>query len=152
MSLVGLVMALLTVILPMIYLVVSGIDVGAPLLVLIVMILIYSVFVVAFGMLVGLSLPSFNSMIFALIAVGQVMSMLGGAYFPIDSSPEIFQKIALITPQYWCMNAVHSYQNDAGSNSWLLGFGIIALMAALCFVLTAVRFASSKSAGKPLAT
>jgi ABC-2 type transport system permease protein len=151
MSLVGLIIALLTVLLPMIYLVVAGIDVGAPLSILVTMILIYSIFVVGFGMLIGLSLPSFNSMIFALIAVGQGMAMLGGAYFPIESSPEIFQKVALITPQYWCMNAVHSYQNGVGSNSWLLGFGIIALMAALCFVLTAVRFASSKSAGKPLA-
>ncbi|MDR0853680.1 MAG: ABC transporter permease [Clostridiales Family XIII bacterium] len=151
MSLVGLVMALLTVILPLAYLGVRGIDTGVPLLVIVLMVVSYAVFVVGFGMLVGLTMPSFNSMLFCLIAVGQVMAMIGGAYFPIEYSPEIFQKIALITPQYWFFEAIHSYQDGAGNFSFFLPLGIISLMSLLCFVLTAVRFASSRSAGRPLA-
>jgi ABC-2 type transport system permease protein len=149
MSLVGMVMALLIISLPMLYLGISDIDAGVPLHVILIMVLIFSVFVVASGMLIGLALPSFDSMIFVLIAAGQIMAMLGGAYFPIDTSPEIFRKIALITPQYWFFDVISSYQNGAGH--WLLSFTIIALMALLCFVLTAIRFASSKSAGRPLA-
>jgi ABC-2 type transport system permease protein len=149
MSLVGMAMALLPVALPVIYLAVAGIYTETPFIVLVIMLLIFSIFVVGFGMLIGLAMPSFNSMLFCLITTGTVMSMLGGAFFPLEYAPEIFQKIAMITPQYWFFDAVHSYKD--GSGSWILQFGIIALMALLCFMLTAVRFASSRSSGKPLA-
>jgi ABC-2 type transport system permease protein len=104
---------------------------------------IYSLFVIAFGLLIGLVMPSNGGIIAVIVGVTTITSMVGGAFFPIDMAPKFFQSLGHITPQYWFFEAVNSWQTGDGNP---LGSTLIILLAAvLFFVLAGIQFTTNKS-------
>jgi ABC-2 type transport system permease protein len=120
----------------------SGGDPGVPFAATAGLFAVYSLFVVAFGMFAGLVMPSFGGIIAMIVGVVTITSMLGGAFFPIETAPAVFQAIGHITPQYWVFDAVKAFQTGEGSP---LGAAfVMLLMALLFFVLSGIHFASNR--------
>ncbi len=104
---------------------------------------LYSLFVIAFALFVGLVAQSFGGIIAIIIAVTTISSMLGGAWFPIETAPKVFALLGYVTPQHWFFAAVESFQTGVGSPVGPML--IILLGAALLFVLSGVQFVNNKS-------
>jgi len=124
----------------------SGSYSGVPIGITILMLFVFTVFVVALGTFLGIIANSTNGIVAVLIAVATITSMLGGAWFPIDLAPSIFPKLSLLTPQYWTFDAISSYQEGAGSIG--LSVTVILLAALLFFILAGIRFTSNRSAAR----
>ena len=123
----------------------SGNDPGVPMLATAGLLAAFSLFVIAFGMFIGVVMPGFGGIIAVIVAAGSIMPMLGGAWFPLDMAPELFKTLGKITPQYWVFEAVGYWQaGEGGAAGPLL---IILLIAALFFVLAGIRFTSNKGLG-----
>jgi len=122
-----------------VYTSVVGLDVGVRLWQAGALCLLYSLFVVGATLLAAMYLTTKSSVIAWIISLATIMSMLGGAFFPIATAPILFQNLARATPQFWFMDAVLSLQNDPDF-SWGLNAGVIALFALLCFILAGIRF------------
>ncbi|GHU62922.1 hypothetical protein AGMMS49983_05310 [Clostridia bacterium] len=145
MGLVGVVISLLIIALPLIFTAVARLDAGMPMGVIILIVFVYSLFVIAFGLFAGLWMTSQEGIVALVVIVATISSMVGGAFFPLETAPEIFQKLAVITPQYWFNDVVDSYFfTDAGH--WGTGVCVILLMAAIFFILAGVRFVMKGSA------
>ena len=121
----------------------SGSDPGVPLLATIGALAALSLFVIAFGLLIGLVMPSNNGIIAIIVAVTTITSFLSGAWFPIDFAPKFFQTLGHFTPQYWFFDAIDAWQTGAGSPTGPIL--IVLLAAALCFILAGVQFTSNKT-------
>lgn len=122
-----------------IYLLAIKPDIGSGLLPAVVLALAFTLFVVGVAVACAMYFDSRNAVIACIIGVATIMSLLGSAYFPIESSPDILQKMARATPQFWFMDAVKNLQIDSGFH-WWWNAGIILLFALFCFVLAGVRF------------
>jgi len=115
---------------------------GVPLAATVGLMAAYSLFVVAFGIFVGLIMPGFSGIIALIVVVATITSMLGGAFFPIDMAPAAFRAMGHIAPQFWFNEAVIGIQTGAGNP---IGSAlVILLMAALFFVLSGIHFAGSR--------
>ena len=121
----------------------SGSDPGVPITATIGLCVAFSLFVIAFGLLIGLVMPGHGGIVALIVAVTTISSMLGGAWFPIDMAPKFFQAMGHFTPQFWFFEAVSAWQTGSGSPAGPTL--IILLAAALCFVLAGVQFTSNKS-------
>ena len=128
----------------------AGVSIGATA----GLVAIYSLFVIAFGLFIGLVMPTNGGIIAVIIGVTTITSMLGGAWFPIDMAPRFFQVLSRITPQYWFFEAVGAWQTGAGGQAGYAGgqagsatgpLLIILLAASLFFVLAGVQFTTNKS-------
>jgi ABC-2 type transport system permease protein len=123
----------------------TGSDPGVPYAVTIGLVFVYSLFVVAFGLLIGLVMRTNNGLIAVIIAVTTITSMLGGAFFPIGLAPRLFQVLGYVTPQHWFFRAVSAWQEGAGAGGAIGPVLIITLAAVLCFVLSGIQFTTNKS-------
>ena len=138
MACVGAVISLLVIALPLILMYVSDLNTGMPVGITVLITFVYSLFVIAFGLFAGLCMPSLDSIVALIVIVATITSMMGGAFFPIETAPELFRNFAIITPQYWFSDIVSSYH--AGSGHWVPNVVAILLMAAIFFILSGVRF------------
>lgn len=141
--LVGLLNSLLLLGIFFIYLLVTGSVIGIALFIPLLLALLFSMFVVGLSLLLALYLNSRNAIVAGIIGISTIMSLLGGAYFPINTAPEFMQKLARLTPHYWMADAIRRLQVDPTA-SWWLNALILALFALICFVLAGVRFVSSQ--------
>ncbi len=105
----------------------------------VVLCLLYSLFVVAFAVLTSMYLNTRNALSAAIIGTATITCMLGGAYFPLESSPLFLQRLARATPQFWFVDAVYTLQSNPKAN-WLMNAGVIVLFALLFFILAGIRF------------
>ena len=110
----------------------------------IVLCIAYALFIIAFSLVMGLYLPSKNSILAAIVGTSTITCLLGGAYFPLDTAPEFMQNAARFTPQFWFMDVVRNLQGGLEIN-WEFNLLIILMFAFLCFILSGIRFASSKA-------
>ncbi|MDR3225852.1 MAG: ABC transporter permease [Clostridiales Family XIII bacterium] len=124
----------------------SGSYSGVPIGITILMLFVFTVFVVALGIFLGISANGTNSIVSVLIAVATITSMLGGAWFPIELAPSVFPVLSLFTPQYWTFDAISSYQEGAGSIG--LPVTVILLTSLLFYILAGIRFTSNRSAAR----
>ncbi|MDR0851040.1 MAG: ABC transporter permease [Clostridiales Family XIII bacterium] len=131
----------------MLYVRISGTQIGIPYGEMFILCFAFGLFVVAFSLVSGLYLPSRNSILACIIGVSTITSMLGGAYFNIDTAPIFMQQLARFTPQFWFMDAVDATVRGESDN-WGTNALIIFLFALLCFILSGVKFASNKPARK----
>ncbi|MDR3364873.1 MAG: ABC transporter permease [Clostridiales Family XIII bacterium] len=120
----------------------SGADPGVPFGATAGLLFAFSLFVIAFGILVGISVSGSGGIIAVITAVTTISSMLGGAWFPLDRVPQAFRTLGYVTPQHWFYEAVSAWQTGVGSTS--NPAFIILLAAALCFILAGARFTSNK--------
>ena len=120
----------------------SGADPGVPIAATAGILGAFSLFTIAFGVFVGVVMPSFGGILALVIAAGTIMSMLGGAWFPIEMAPAFMQTLVKGVPHYWVFEAVGAWQTGEGSPAGPLA--IVLLMAALFFILAGIRFTGNK--------
>ena len=129
---------------------VAGGDPGVPFAATAGLMAAYSLFVIAFGIFVGLVMPSFSGIIALTVAVATITSMLGGAFFPVEMAPAAFHAMGHIAPQFWFFEAVNAIQTGVGNP---LGPAlIILLMAVLFFVLSGIYFAGNRGMLRTVST
>lgn len=126
-----------------IYLGIFGTVLDIPVMTMIFLCLVYSLIVVAISLFMAMLLNTKNSIMAAVVGFTTVTCILGGAFFPLDLSPEFMQQLAQITPQYWFMDSIRVLLDDPDGSWWMNGL-ILTMFAALFFVLTGARFASTK--------
>jgi ABC-2 type transport system permease protein len=56
-----------------------------------------------------------------------VISMLGGAYFPVEIMPASLQRVAMVTPTYWLFNALRIAEQGDHDPRFALSLGIMVL-------------------------
>jgi ABC-2 type transport system permease protein len=56
-----------------------------------------------------------------------VISMLGGAYFPVEIMPASLRKIAMVTPTYWLFNALRMAEQGERGVPFALSLGVMVL-------------------------
>jgi ABC-2 type transport system permease protein len=144
--LVGLLGAMLMLVVPLAACRIAGIYTGVPFGAMVLILFCYAVFVVAFGLLIGIITPSINGALTIIIAVCTITSMLGGAWFPIETAPKVLQMLGRFTPQYWVLQTLQDYQGSGGS--LLAPVSILLLASVLCFILSGVRFASARAGAR----
>lgn len=111
-----------------------------PLAVLLIMVTL-SLWIASLGLLIGAVAKSEEQVItWSLIAMF-VFSALGGAWFPLDITGELFAAIGHLTPTAWAMDG---FQNivvrGLGLQSVLLPASIMLAYAAVFFILAVWRF------------
>ncbi|MDR3072084.1 MAG: ABC transporter permease [Clostridiales Family XIII bacterium] len=116
---------------------------GVPFGIIVILLSALILFIASFGVLIGIVSPSMNAIIAIIIVSSTITSLVGGAWFPIDTAPEIFRILGKATPQYWILNTFQSYAKGDG-NSLLLPLGILFLYTLLFLALSARKFSSKR--------
>jgi ABC-2 type transport system permease protein len=141
MGLFGVLCALAIIVLFLLFMQIAGYGDDIPLLKTAVLCLVYSAFVSTFGMAAGLYLSTRNSIIAAVVGISTITSMLGGAYFPIETSPEFMKQLARFTPQFWFNDGFDALARS-GSGNWIADLFVLLLFAALFLILSCIKFAA----------
>jgi ABC-2 type transport system permease protein len=68
-----------------------------------------------------------------------VISMVGGFYWPLEIMPAVLQRLAMLTPSYWLMNAMRIIQAGGRPSQFALSLAILALFAAVFLLLGSRR-------------
>ena len=66
-------------------------------------------------------------------------SMISGTYWPVDFMPEYMQQLAMLTPQYWVVDAITELTEGSGIASLSWNFVVLFAFILLFVVLVAVR-------------
>jgi ABC-2 type transport system permease protein len=127
----------------------TGSYAGVPFGVTALMLLAFAVLVNSFAIFIGIVMPSFSGIVAVCVAVSTITSMLGGAWFPIEFAPPLFQSLSKFTPQYWVREAIYSY--ESGNGAFGVPLAILLLVSLLFLILTGIRFAGKRGAGRALA-
>jgi len=56
-----------------------------------------------------------------------VISMLGGAYFPVEMMPVTLQRVSMVTPTYWLFHAMRAAEEGGSHPQFALSLGIMLL-------------------------
>jgi ABC-2 type transport system permease protein len=145
--LVGLLISVILASVVLCYMYLSAPLISIPFLSAALICLAFSLVVVGLALVCGLYLKSKNAILAAIIGISTIFSLLGGSYFPIDSSPELLQRLARVTPQFWAIDALSGLRFDADYN-WGFNLAILCLFALLLFILSGIRFASNRSSAQ----
>jgi ABC-2 type transport system permease protein len=69
-----------------------------------------------------------------------VISMLGGAYWPVEMMPAALQRVAMLTPTYWLFNALQAgEQGPAGSRRFAVSLGLMLLFTLVLLIAGSKR-------------
>lgn len=106
--------------------------------------LVFSVTMVAFGLLVVAAFRTLDQALAAGNIVAMMMAGVGGAFGPVDALPQWMQSVAVASPAYWALDALTALTLDGArlvdvvaQITVLAGFAVLFVVAAL--VLFAVR-------------
>jgi ABC-2 type transport system permease protein len=135
----GMVLAIITVGLFVLFIFVMDIKTGIPLGTIFFMLMQFSLFTVCFSLLIALATRSKNAVTAIIIGFSTIGCILGGAYFSLDMAPDPLQKMARVLPQYWFMDAFRRIQADPLANIYP-NVIIITLFIILSFLIGAVLF------------
>jgi ABC-2 type transport system permease protein len=95
----------------------------------------------ALSILGGILCQTEKQVILLAIFGSMILSALGGCWWPIEIVPDLFKKIAMLTPSYWSMHGLQSILYFGRSYEVLMlecpvllafavGFGLLARFAA----------------------
>lgn len=120
----------------------NDINTGVPLNILMIMMLLFSIFIVCFSLSIALATKSRNAVTSIIILFSSIGCILGGAYFPLDMSPKALQNVARILPQFWFMDALRKLQDNVHTS---IGphLVILGLFAVLTLLIGAVLFSQN---------
>ena len=145
-SIFGFILLMIEVVIYCGYIAIKDVDIGFPVYKLFILMLLLSLFITCFLVGASILIKSKSGIIVVIMGYSTIGSILGGAYFPIDMSPEVLQNIARILPQFWFMDAVTKLMNnpmtDISSN-----IIIIVLFTVLAFLVGAVSFSQNNKRG-----
>jgi ABC-2 type transport system permease protein len=68
-----------------------------------------------------------------------IISMIGGFYWPLSIMPPLLQRLAMVTPSYWLMNAMGIIQAGGNRSQFALSLAIMALFTAVFLLLGSRR-------------
>jgi len=145
-SIFGFILLMIEVVIYCGYIAIKDVDIGFPVYKLFILMLLLSLFITCFLVSASILIKSKSGITVVIMGYSTIGSILGGAYFPIDMSPEVLQNIARILPQFWFMDAVTKLMNnpmtDISSN-----IIIIVLFTVLAFLVGAVSFSQNNKRG-----
>jgi len=99
----------------------------------------FSIASIAFS-LAGCSLFRRRDLAYAVVTTAIILlSMLGGFYAPTELLPSALQKVAMITPPYWLINALSILQRGDPPAKYVLSIGIMLLFAMVFLVVGSRR-------------
>lgn len=113
--------------------------IGVPIVYLVVFMSLFAIFMIGLALAAALFLHTKNAVMSFIIIFGSVGPILGGAYFPVDMSPELIQRLSKITPHYWMMQGIKDLMEKPDTDI-RVNIVILALFAILSFLITAVKF------------
>ncbi len=138
----GIIICLLEIIIYCGYILMTGMDIGFSLGLLVLMMVLFSLFTVCFAIVIALALKTKTAVGAVSMAFSTIGCILGGAYFPLDLAPQSLQNLAKILPQYWFMDTFRMIQLDNTANV-LPNIIILALFTLLTFLIGAVLFSQN---------
>ena len=68
-----------------------------------------------------------------------VISMLGGAYFPVEMMPVSLQRVSMVTPMYWLFNALRIAERGDDHSQFALSLGIMLLFTTVFLIAGSKR-------------
>lgn len=94
----------------------------------------------SYGYFVGVAFKTTNqAMPFGAISV-VILSAMGGIWVPADIFSPMMQKLAMLSPLYWGLDAVnHITLRNGGMNDVLLHIGVLAGFSAVLFIISTHR-------------
>ncbi len=108
---------------------------------LLLLVITFALFATSYGLLIGVLAKTEEQVIMIAMLSMFLLTALGGAWFPLEMTGEVFSAIGHITPTAWAMDG---FQNlilrGQGFESVILSSGIILAYAVLCFALAVWRF------------
>jgi ABC-2 type transport system permease protein len=124
------------------YIYIADIHIGVPITKLLILMILFSSFTICFSFVVAFMAKSKNAITSIVAGFATIGCALGGAYFPVDKAPELFQKMARIMPQFWFMDALYKLQADAAAKVYP-NFIILGLFTILSLLIGAVLFSKN---------
>lgn len=113
-----------------------GVNLGDHPLVLIPVILSFSFFCGAIGLLFGVCFKSEQQVIGLGILSTMLLAALGGCWWPLEVARQTFQTIALFTPTYWAIQGLHDVMSFG--KSWAAVLPECGILTGFGLVLTAI--------------
>lgn len=126
------------------YVFLSKTDIGVPYGNTILLMILIMLIQIGFAMMVSLLIKSKSVVLTAIFTYGTVASMIGGAWFPIEFSPDSIQKIAKTTPNYWFMDAFRQMEGNSDANI-VPHIIVLVLFIILVYLISAIRFTKNNS-------
>lgn len=117
-------------------------------IVIFVILLVFSICSIAFGMLIVAFSGGYFS---AESAVVNLSCMISGCFFPYEIMPEFMRKLSYVFPQRWTILAVQNAQMNSGLIEVAKCVGVVGLFACICFMLTAIKMGRAKTTASKIA-
>ncbi len=135
----------LTALIPLAFLIIKGDHIGVSIGIAAAFFLIFLLFAVGFALVTSLIFNDLETIFPIMIGFASIGCILGGAWFPIDSSIGALHMISYFMPQYWIMNYIDTVQgNDIVSmtadTEALTSIGILVLYTVLMYLIAAVFY------------
>lgn len=117
-----------------------ALQLGAHAWVLIPVAIAIAVAATSYGYFVGIAFKTTNqAMPFGAISV-VILSAMGGIWVPADIFSPMMQKLAMLSPLYWGLDAVnHITLRNGGINDVLLHIGVLAGFSTILFIISTHR-------------
>ncbi|MFH1331415.1 MAG: ABC transporter permease, partial [Actinomycetota bacterium] len=118
-----------------------GVDyLNSPLALLMTMVSL-SVLAASFGLLISSVFRSEQAVIATTVISAQLLSALGGAWFPLEVTSASFSRVAHVLPTAWVVDSFHGIiLRDWGAADVLLPMGIVWAWIVVVFALAVWRF------------
>jgi ABC-type multidrug transport system permease subunit len=113
-----------------------GIHLGDHPLVLIPVIFSLSFFCGAIGLLFGVIFNSEQQVMGIGLLTTMLLAPLGGCWWPLEVTPQVFKTIALFTPTYWAIQGIHDVMSFG--KSWAAVLPECGILTAFGLVFTAI--------------
>ncbi len=135
----------LTAVIPLAFLIIKGDNIGISIGLAAAFFFLFLLFAVGFALMTSLIFNDLETIFPVMIGFASVGCILGGAWFPIDSSIGALHMVSYFMPQYWIMNYIDTVQgNDivsmTANTEALTSIGILVLYTVLMYLIAAVFY------------
>ena len=138
----GLILCLIQIGLYCGYIYFVDLQIGIPMWILVMLMSLFSLFTISFTIAISLAFESKNAIASIIMGFSTIGCILGGAYFPLDTSPKTLQNLARVLPQYWFMDVLRKLQADITANIYP-NIIILVLFSTLFLLIGAVLFSQN---------
>ena len=138
----GLILCLIQIGLYCGYIYFVDLQIGIPMWILVMLMSLFSLFTISFTIAISLAFESKNAIASIIMGFSTIGCILGGAYFPLDTSPKTLQNLARVLPQYWFMDVLRKLQADITANIYP-NIIILVLFSNLFLLIGAVLFSQN---------
>lgn len=145
-SIFGFLLLLIEVIIYCGYIAVMDIHIGFPVYKLFLLMMLLSFFIICFIVDVSILIRSKSGISALVMGFSTVGAILGGAYFPLDRSPQSLQNLARVLPQFWFMDALRKLIDNPAADI-TPDIIILVLFSVLAFLIGAVLFSQNYKKG-----